>query len=765
MAAAGFVAAQVVAAIAGIELPHNEWPDLIMILVNNVQVVDSNTKESTLQAIGFICETIEPAILQDVSNSILTAVVQGARKEETKSSFSQKVRLAALKALWNSLEFVKNNFEHEGERNYIMQIVCEGTISPSEDVQVAAFECLVKIVQLYYNKMPMYMSQALYGLTIDGMQSSNERVAMQSVEFWSTICDEEINITQDNAEAQAKGAPLQNNYDFARPVGQKLVSVLLYLLTKKDEDDDEDEWNISMAAATCLQLLSNVFGDDIVGLVLPWVQNHLQNPDWKFREAAVMAFGSILDGPDQATLAPLIDQALPFLINMMKDPKVQVKDTTAWALGRISELLTAETVNKEQLHNLVAVIANGLTDQPRVASNCAWCIINLAEHMSGDDIEVPTYPLSPYFDGLIGSLLNAVNDKSNHEANLKATVYEAIATLVCTCAKDCFGVVERLAAEMLSKLNATIAMQREIVSLDDRTAVQELQANICSVLTNIIRRMSQMIAPVADAIMMSLLNILVSSNRSSTVLEDAFIVISALSGAVEGDFIRYMADFNPHLIRAIQSHQDPQLCSIAIGIIGDLCRSLNERILPFCNEYMNCLVEGLKSSTLEKHVKPTILSAFGDIAIAVSGDFEPFLEGVMQIIDQAMQTAVTTNHRSYADIEYLNELREGIIDAYVGVAQGMTSGQKVERLVPYIDRMFLFMETIQNDVEHTETCLMTMAGLVGDLADAFPEGQMSRLYSMPWIDKFLRELKSFNTQKSLELARWARSRVKRQLHH
>jgi importin subunit beta-1 len=45
-----------------------------------------------------------------------------------------------------------------------MQIVCEATQSDNIDVQVAAFECLCKIVSLYYEKMDMYMAKALYGV-------------------------------------------------------------------------------------------------------------------------------------------------------------------------------------------------------------------------------------------------------------------------------------------------------------------------------------------------------------------------------------------------------------------------------------------------------------------------------------------------------------------------------------------------------------------------------------------------------------------------
>lgn len=52
----------------------------------------------------------------------------------------------------------------QGERNYIMQVVCEATQNGSIPVVVGAFECLVKIMQLYYDKMAFYMEQALFGV-------------------------------------------------------------------------------------------------------------------------------------------------------------------------------------------------------------------------------------------------------------------------------------------------------------------------------------------------------------------------------------------------------------------------------------------------------------------------------------------------------------------------------------------------------------------------------------------------------------------------
>ena len=45
-----------------------------------------------------------------------------------------------------------------------MQIICEATQNGNVQVQVAAFEALVRIMTLYYEKMAFYMERALFGV-------------------------------------------------------------------------------------------------------------------------------------------------------------------------------------------------------------------------------------------------------------------------------------------------------------------------------------------------------------------------------------------------------------------------------------------------------------------------------------------------------------------------------------------------------------------------------------------------------------------------
>ena len=64
---AGSVAAQVVAAIATVEIPHGQWADVVSILLKFMDNADNtNLRIATLQSIGFICESIVRVLLCDL---------------------------------------------------------------------------------------------------------------------------------------------------------------------------------------------------------------------------------------------------------------------------------------------------------------------------------------------------------------------------------------------------------------------------------------------------------------------------------------------------------------------------------------------------------------------------------------------------------------------------------------------------------------------------------------------------------------------------
>ena len=90
--------------------------------------------------------------------------------------------------------------------------------------------------------------------------------------------------------------------------------------------------------ARCLTLVANTVEDLIVPAIMPFVQQHIQSENWRYREAATMAFSSILEGPSGAAIGPYVNQSIPVLLAALSDPNDLVKDTTAWTIGRICDL-------------------------------------------------------------------------------------------------------------------------------------------------------------------------------------------------------------------------------------------------------------------------------------------------------------------------------------------------------------------------------------------------------------------------------------------
>jgi importin subunit beta-1 len=242
-------------------------------------------------------------------------------------------------------------------------------------------------------------------LTVLGMKHTEEAVALQAIEFWSTVCDEEIDIHVEEAEAQEfDETPERESQHFAKIALPDILPVLLDLLTKQEEEAEEDEWNVSMAAGTCITLLAQCVEDAIVTPVIPFVENNIKLPDWHRREAAVMAFGSILDGPSQKLLSPLVTQALSLLVEMLRDPDVHVKDTTSWTIGRITDMVVTTIQAEIHLAPLVTALVASLEDPAaRVVCNCCWSLMNLGEQLGSRDAE--TTELSPFYEIIVDALL------------------------------------------------------------------------------------------------------------------------------------------------------------------------------------------------------------------------------------------------------------------------------------------------------------------------------------------------------------------------
>ena len=93
-----------------------------------------------------------------------------------------------------------------------------------------------------------------------------------------------------------------------------------------------------------------------------------------------------------------------------------------------------------------------------------------------------------------------------------------------------------------------------------------------------------------------LLRLLSSVGPKSSVPDTIFATVGALATSLEEDFVKYMDSFAPFLYNALGNQEEPGLCSMAIGLVSDITRSLGERAQPYCDSFMNYLLNNLRVS-------------------------------------------------------------------------------------------------------------------------------------------------------------------------
>jgi importin subunit beta-1 len=737
-------------------------------LVNNV-INERSTemeREATLETIGYICQDINSEVLEPQSNAILTAIIHGMRKTEP----SNHVRLAATNALLNSLEFTKANFEKDSERNFIMEVVCEATQSTEVQISVAALQCLVKIMTLYYQFMESYMGQALFPITLEAMKSDNDQVALQGIEFWSNVCDEEIDLAIESQEAKNIGQPPEHvSRHYARGALQYLIPPLMEKLTKQEEGDDDDDWNPSKSASVCLMLLATCCEDDIVPHVLPFITENIKNANWRFRDAALMVFSSILGGLEANTLKPLVEQAMPTLIQLMYDTNVIVRDTTAWTFGRICEVIPQAVISEQFLGPLLKSLLDNLKTEPRVASNVCWAFTGLSQAAYdaalNEDDDPESYCLSMYFDTIVQSLLQATEREDGNTSNLRAAAYEALMEMIKNSPNNCYASVQKTTIVILDRLAMVLSVDANVQNQSDRQRLHDIQSSLCATLQSVLRKVKPEDAPlISDRIMHALLTMFsMSAGKAGGVQEDALMAVSNLVDLLNENFMNYMAAFKPVLIEALKNIQDYQVCSVAIGLVGDIARGVKLGILPYCDELMTLLMQNLSNPEIHRDVKPQVLSVFGDIALSIGPEFKKYLDAVVGVLQQVMQVQV--DEKDFEVREYLRSLRESVLEAFTGIVQGLKGADKapnpdINLLQQHVPVIIKYIVKVAQDPELSESTMTSCAGLIGDLCLAFGAPLLPYIMEDNIVMPMLMEGKKSTTSRTKSTCNWALREIK-----
>ncbi|CAM9935831.1 unnamed protein product [Choristocarpus tenellus] len=215
---------------------------------------------------------------------------------------------------------------------------------------------------------------------------------------------------------------------------------------------------------------------------------------------------------------------------------------------------------------------------------------------------------------------------------------------------------------------------------------------VCDNLQVICLKMGTEVATFADRIMRVILEVF--KNKHAVAQEEAFMAAGAVAYQLEKHFIKYMEAFQPILVQGLSNHEEYQVCIVAVGVVGDLCRALEKDIRPYTDVIMTLLLRNLEAPTINRNVKPPVLACLGDIALAVSTEFQAYLQVTMNMLHQAQAACVVSEGQEDDMVDYINSLREGVLEAYSGIVQGLneTDNNQMAQILPFISGVVQFLE-------------------------------------------------------------------------
>ncbi|CAI0397471.1 unnamed protein product [Linum tenue] len=325
-----------------------------------------------------------------------------------------------------------------------------------------------------------------------------------------------------------------------------------------------------------------------------------------------------------------------------------------------------------------------MTDVPNVAGKACGALYFLAQ---GYEDVGPSSPLTPYFQEIVQALLTVTHREDAGECRLRTAAYETLNEVVRCSTDETATLVLQLVPVIMLELHNTLEGQK--LSSDGL---------LCGCLQVIIQKLGASeqtkygFMQFADQIMGLFLRVFAC--KSATVHEEAMLAIGSLAYACGPEFAKYMPEFYKYLEMGLQNFEEYQVCSVTVGVVGDICRALENKVLPYCDGIMTQLLKDLSSNQLHRSVKPPIFSCLGDIALATGQDFEKYLMYAMPMLQSAAELSAHTAGADDEMIDYTNSLRNGILEAYSGILQGFKNSTKIQLLIPYAPHILQFLDSI-----------------------------------------------------------------------
>ncbi|TYH88767.1 hypothetical protein ES332_D01G210900v1 [Gossypium tomentosum] len=399
------------------------WPELLQAFINCLDSNDLNHMEGAMDALSKICEDIPQVLDSDVPglaerpiNIFLPRLFQffqsphASLRKLSLGSVNQYIMLMPS-ALYASVDkYLHGLF---GLAN-----------DPAAEVRKLVCAAFVQLIEVRPSVLEPHMKNVIeYMLQVN--KDTDDEVALEACEFWSAYCDAQLppeilreylprlipillsNMAYaDDDESLAEAEEDESLPDRDQDLKPRFHTSRFHGSEDAEDDDDDsfNVWNLRKCSAAALDVLSNVFGDEILPTLMPIIQAKLAatgDEAWKDREAAVLALGAVGEGCINGLYPHLsedsghqkgyeqFDAALMGLLRRILDTNKRVQEAACSAFATLEEEAAEELAPRLEviLHHLMCAFAKYQRRNLRIVYDA---IGTLADAVGGE-LNQPVY--------------------------------------------------------------------------------------------------------------------------------------------------------------------------------------------------------------------------------------------------------------------------------------------------------------------------------------------------------------------------------------
>nr|XP_012150540.1 PREDICTED: importin-5 isoform X2 [Megachile rotundata] len=400
---------------------NNQWPEFLQFLFQCANSPLPALKESALRMF-----TSVPGVFGNQQANYLDLIKQMLQQSVMDSS-NYEVRFQAVRAIGAFIIL------HDKEEN----------------IQKHFSELLPAIVQVIAQSVEKQEDDALLKVLIDLAESTPKFLRLQ-LETIMEMCmkifsNEEVTDPWRQLALEVLVTLAETAPAMVRKVGGKYIASLVPLVLKMMTDIEEDEkWSFSdeivdddndsnnvVAESALDRLACGLGGKTMLPQIVQNIPSMLNNSDWKYRHAALMAISAVGEGCHKQ-METMLPQIMEGVIQYLQDPHPRVRYAACNAIGQMSSDF-APIFEKKFHDKVIPGLLMVLDDNanPRVQAHAGAALVNFSE-------DCPKNILTPYLDAIMAKLESILTAKFQ-ELVEKGTklVLEQVVTTIASVADTC----------------------------------------------------------------------------------------------------------------------------------------------------------------------------------------------------------------------------------------------------------------------------------------------------------------------------------------